>query len=425
MYEFCNHQVKRELHSVPVRGMKRIFLFLFAIAACNVVVSVTAYANQQDLSEVRQQIKRQQQQLSQQRKEQNRLQQELKKQENSINNVLGELRKTEQELDELRRSIRETDKQIAQLEKQLAAQKQKLAEQLDSAYRAGLNPSVVEKMLSEKAQVSDRMLAYYQQFNRSRLELIESIQQTRSSLTEQKAEAQQQQKQQQAILSKQKQSQSSLQKTQNERKSTLTKLDRSIKQGENRLDVLKENENSLKRSIAQAEARAKKREQEELAAYQRKKAEQEKKSEKPYQPTENEKNLTRKANGLGAGKKQYAMPTNGSIGNRFGSVQMGELRWKGIVINSSSGAAVKAIADGRVILSDWLQGYGLVVVVDHGGGDMSLYGYNQRLSVQNGQYVKRGQKIAEVGNSGGQGKPSLYFEIRRKGNPVNPLNWVK
>ncbi|TNH04848.1 murein hydrolase activator EnvC [Testudinibacter sp. TR-2022] len=385
----------------------------------------SSYANQQDLSKIQQQIKQQQQQLAQQRQEQNRLQQELKKQENSINNVLGELRKTEQDLGSLRQNIRETDKQIAHLEKQLATQKQKLAEQLDSAYRAGLNPSVIEKMLSEKAQESDRMYAYYQQFNRTRSELIESIKQTQASLEKQKAEAQQQQKQQQAILNKQKQSQSSLQKTQNERKSTLTKLDRSIKQGENRLEVLKENENSLKRSIAQAEQRARQREQQELAAYQKKKAEQEKKSDKPYQPTETEKQLTRKTSGLGAGKKQYALPTSGSIANRFGSVQMGELRWKGIVINSSNGAAVQAIADGRVILADWLQGYGLMVVVDHGAGDMSLYGYNQRLSVQNGQFVKRGQKIAEVGSSGGQGKSSLYFEIRRKGNPVNPLNWVK
>ena len=412
---------------MPVFGIKR-YLLLFLSVLCTIVfcgVSISAYANQQDLSKVQQQIKQQQQQLSQQRQEQGRLQQELKKQESSINSVLGELRKTEQELNDLRRNIRETDKQITQLEKQLTEQKQKLAEQLDSAYRAGLNPSAMEKILSEKAQVSDRMLAYYQEFNRARMELIESIRQTQASLEAQKNEAQQQQKQQQAILNKQKQSQSSLQKTQNERKSTLTKLDRSIKQGENRLEVLRENENSLKRSIAQAEERARKREQEELAAYQKKKEEQEKKNDKPYQPTENEKNLTRKTSGLGAGKKQYAMPVNGTIANRFGSVQMGELRWKGIVVNSSSGAEVNEIADGRVILSDWLQGYGLVVVVDHGSGDMSLYGYNQRLNVQSGQYVKSGQKIAEVGSSGGQGKPSLYFEIRRKGNPVNPLNWIK
>ena len=226
-------------------------------------------------------------------------------------------------------------------------------------------------------------------------------------------------------MNKQKQSQSSLQKTQNERKSTLTKLDRSIKQGENRLEVLRENENSLKRSIAQAEERARKREQEELAAYQKKKEEQEKKNDKPYQPTENEKNLTRKTSGLGAGKKQYAMPVNGTIANRFGSVQMGELRWKGIVVNSSSGAEVNAIADGRVILSDWLQGYGLVVVVDHGSGDMSLYGYNRAIYKKEGAIVNANETIAAVGNSSGQSQDALYFEIRQGTSPQNPARWCR
>ena len=75
---------------------------------------------------------------------------------------------------------------------------------------------------------------------------------------------------------------------------------------------------------------------------------------------------------------------------------------------------MKAIADGRVIPADWLQGYGLVVVVEHGKGDMSLYGYNQSALVSVGTQVRAGQPIALVGSSGGQGRPSLYFEIRRR-----------
>lgn len=85
-----------------------------------------------------------------------------------------------------------------------------------------------------------------------------------------------------------------------------------------------------------------------------------------------------------------------------------------IVIGASEGSEVKAIADGRVILADWLQGYGLVVVVEHGKGDMSLYGYNQSALVSVGTQVRAGQPIALVGSSGGQGRPSLYFEIRRR-----------
>ena len=78
-----------------------------------------------------------------------------------------------------------------------------------------------------------------------------------------------------------------------------------------------------------------------------------------------------------------------------------------------------------MILANWLQGYGLVIVVDHGKGDMSLYGYNQAVSVKTGTLVRSGQKIAEVGSSGGQGQSALYFEIRRQGNAVNPLSWLQ
>lgn len=110
--------------------------------------------------------------------------------------------------------------------------------------------------------------------------------------------------------------------------------------------------------------------------------------------------------------------------NPFNGESLSELRWKGMVIGASEGTEVKAIADGRVILADWLQGYGLVVVVEHGKGDMSLYGYNQSALVSVGSQVRAGQPIALVGSSGGQGRPSLYFEIRRQGQAVNPQPWL-
>ncbi len=94
------------------------------------------------------------------------------------------------------------------------------------------------------------------------------------------------------------------------------------------------------------------------------------------------------------------------------------------MIGASEGTEVKAIADGRVILADWLQGYGPVVVVEHGKGDMSLYGYNQSALVSVGAQVRAGQPIALVGSSGGQGRPSLYFEIRRRVRPsIHSRGW--
>jgi len=134
--------------------------------------------------------------------------------------------------------------------------------------------------------------------------------------------------------------------------------------------------------------------------------------------------LISRTGGLGAPRGQAFWPVRGSILHRYGEQLQGELRWKGIVIAAGEGTEVKAIADGRVILADWLQGYGLVVVVEHGKGDMSLYGYNQSALVNVGTQVRAGQAIALVGNSGGQGRPSLYFEIRRQGQAVNPQPWL-
>ena len=128
--------------------------------------------------------------------------------------------------------------------------------------------------------------------------------------------------------------------------------------------------------------------------------------------------------GLGRPGGQAVWPVRGNVTHRFGEALQGELRWKGMVISAPEGSEVKAIADGRVLLADWLQGYGLVVVIEHGKGDMSLYGYNQSALVNVGAQVKAGQPIALVGTSGGQGEPSLYFEIRRQGQAVNPQPWL-
>ncbi|NPE70808.1 peptidoglycan DD-metalloendopeptidase family protein, partial [Dickeya dadantii] len=137
-----------------------------------------------------------------------------------------------------------------------------------------------------------------------------------------------------------------------------------------------------------------------------------------------ERSLMARTGGLGQPAGQYVWPVRGRTLHRFGEPLQGELRWKGLVIGASEGTEVRAIADGTVLMADWLQGYGQVVVLEHGKGDMSLYGYNQSALVSVGAQVKAGQPVALVGNSGGQNQPALYFEIRRQGQAVNPLPWL-
>ena len=96
-----------------------------------------------------------------------------------------------------------------------------------------------------------------------------------------------------------------------------------------------------------------------------------------------------------------------------------------MVLASQYGAPVKAIDSGKVVFADWLRGYGLMVLIDHGKGDMTLYGYNQNLMKKEGDKVRAGETIAVVGDSGGQDRPSLYFEIRRNSKAQNPRSWLK
>lgn len=378
-----------------------------------------------ELVKVQQQIKQQEQKIAEQKREQNKLQASLKTQETQINHVLGKLRQTESELRESRQLMQETNKQIKQLEKKEKEQKQKLAKQLDEMYRAGVNPSTFEKLLSEEAKKAERMKAYYDHLNQVRLALIEELKATQLQLQKERGLVQHQQKEQQSQLATQKKQQQELQKVQRERQSTLNQLSQNLAKDQNRLDTLKANETALRQQIQRAEQLAREQEKREREALAKKQQSEEKKTQKPYQPTAQERQLMASSSGLGQPRGQYAYPVNGKILNRFGSTQMGELKWKGIVIAASAGSPVKAIADGRVILSNWLDGYGWMVIVKHGEQDLTLYGHNQSVAVREGQLVKAGQKIAEVGSSGGQSRAGLYFEIRRKGTAVNPMGWLR
>jgi murein hydrolase activator len=124
-------------------------------------------------------------------------------------------------------------------------------------------------------------------------------------------------------------------------------------------------------------------------------------------------------------KGKMPLPIRGTIQARFGSQRGGDarLKWDGLLISASEGAGVHAIHGGRVVFADWLRGSGLLLILDHGGGYLSLYGHNQTLLREVGAWVQPGEAVATVGSSGGLGSPSLYFSIRHQGRPLDPLAW--
>ncbi|MEE3609607.1 murein hydrolase activator EnvC [Avibacterium paragallinarum] len=378
-----------------------------------------------DLSDIQNQIQQQEKRIADQKREQNKLQSTLQEQELRIDHIINQLNKTSEDLKIINKKIAETDTQIKHLEQQEKEQKEKLAKQLDEMYRLNHNTSILDKLLSEKAQQSDRLMRYYHYINQARVDLIKDLKQTQHYLIAHKKDIQQQYNEQQHYLNEQTKYQLNLQKIQQERRTTLDKLNITLSQAQNKLNELKNNEAALRLQIQHAEQKTKEQEKREREILVLDQPHTNNAKQKPYVSTKKEKQLEVNHLGLGKPQKQYQYPTTGKILNQFGSTQMGELKWKGIVIKADSGKPVKAIANGRVILANWLQGYGLMIIIKHGDHDLSLYGYNQSISVKEGEFVSAGQKIAEVGATGGQANSGLYFEIRRKGIPVNPIGWLK
>jgi septal ring factor EnvC (AmiA/AmiB activator) len=122
---------------------------------------------------------------------------------------------------------------------------------------------------------------------------------------------------------------------------------------------------------------------------------------------------------------KLSWPVAGKLLASFGQNRAGGVKWDGVLVSGSQGAAVRAVYHGRVVYADWLSGLGLLTIIDHGDGYLSLYGHNERLYKEVGERVTAGDTIATVGDSGGRSTPALYFEIRKAGRPVDPRPWFK
>ena len=411
----------------PKRQSLWPLIYASALSAGVLLCPLSAQADDRDqLKSIQQDIATKERAVRQQQQQRSALLAQLKTQEQAIAAAARKLRDTQNTLAQLNRQIDAMNASIAKLEQQKASQERNLAAQLDASFRQGQHTGLQLILSGEESQRGQRLQAYFGYLNQARQETIAQLKQTREEVAAQKAELEEKQTQQQTLLYEQQAQQAKLEQARNERKKTLSGLESSIQQGQEQLSELRQNESRLRDRLARAEAAARARAEREAREAEQVRSRQQEASRKgtSYKPSESERSLMARTGGLGSPGGQAYWPVRGPLLHRYGEQLQGELRWKGIVIGASEGTEVKAVADGRVILADWLQGYGLVVVVEHGKGDMSLYGYNQSALVSVGAQVRGGQPIALVGSSGGQGRPSLYFEIRRQGQAVNPQPWL-
>ncbi|WP_417690527.1 murein hydrolase activator EnvC family protein [Pseudidiomarina sp.] len=303
------------------------------------------------------------------------------------------------QLAELATSLRRTNQRINELQQQqqqlIAEQQQQqqwLAKQVDMAYRIGEHDLLKLILNQEEPAELERLHGYYGYFNRARLQKLEELKATQAELEQVTAQVASEQQQLAQQKQQQEQQQQRLEREKTEQQKLVRQLNQEQRQDQSRVAQLEQDQRELENVLAAI-----------IAALR----------DEPQ------------LDGLRQLKGKMSWPTQGNVQRIFGRSRSGGVKWKGILIDAAEGSPVKAIADGRVIYANWMRGFGLLLVLDHGDGYMSLYGHNQTLLPNVGEVVRRGEEVARVGQSGGRESPALYFEIRLKGDPVNPTQWVR
>jgi len=324
------------------------------------------------------------------------LQNQLKQNEKKIGDLMKQIQEIQDKIDAGKHKVSSLKGRQQDLQDDKVAQQKLIAQQIRAAYRIGKQEYFKVVLNQQDPNQLSRMLTYYDYFNRARADQIDRYRDTISSLEQVKQQILVQNKtldeDRQALAGQQ----AALLATQRNRQKTLVALNEQIRQTGSEIDTRRKDRSRLQALLDQI--------------------------------TQSIANLPTPTDTLPfAGERgKLPMPVVGTIANQFHAARNdGKLRWDGILIEAPAGTPVKAIHYGRVVFSDWLRGFGLLLIIDHGDGYMSLYGHNQVLYQEVGDWVTAGQTIATVGDTGGQKRPGLYFEIRHKGKPADPLRWCK
>lgn len=366
--------------------------FCLTAAVClTLFLPTQSHANDAELKGMKQEISRQSSVLIKQKKALSNLQTDLRQHETSIANASKKARTAEKELTTLKKSITALKQQQSELNQQKIGQTEVLKELLVNYYLIHHNSPLSNVLSGEEATQIDRMTQYAQRLSETRVAAISQLEFTNMQLKEKEAALLKQQQRQSQVISQYKKDKRHLQTAQNKRKKTVSSIKKRISNENSYLSELQQNEKRLKTAISKAKI----------------------KNNVPM-------------DGLKRQKGRLPWPVNNAKTlHSFGTKQTGQLTWKGMVLASDYGTPVKAVYSGKIVFADWLRGYGLMVLIDHGKGDMTLYGYNQSLMKKEGDKVRAGETIAVVGDSGGQDRSSLYFEIRRNSKAQNPRSWLK
>jgi septal ring factor EnvC (AmiA/AmiB activator) len=377
-------------------------------------------------------------------------QRKLEKVKRELKDVAAQRRRTEGQRGDASRALRDADEQVGRstralqdteakiakgrsdlvalqarrtaLQASLGERKAELASLLRAAYTVGDDAPLKLMLAQDRVADANRLLAYHRYLQRERARKIaalsaelDEVQQVETRIAATRRELSAARARQAAQLAQ-------VTRDRSDRSALVAQLDRKVQDQRGREQALGRDAKGLQRVLDQLRAAAARaeRERREAAARAAREAEVAKREGKPVPPA-----AKPYANAAPIQVGGLGWPLSGSLIARFGGTLPDGRRSSGLLIAAAAGTPVHAVADGRVVFAEWMSGYGLICIVDHGNGNMSLYAYNDALLRDVGDEVHRGDPVASVGNSGGQGRPALYFELRRQGSPVDPAAWLR
>ncbi|HEX5057195.1 MAG TPA: peptidoglycan DD-metalloendopeptidase family protein [Gammaproteobacteria bacterium] len=385
----------------------RICRYLLAILC----LGFTAFAVADNPDSARQ-VKDQSRKLEAIRGQIRQIQSELTAREEQRNSLLSELRiaetglnKTARKLHDLNRNTAAAKAELAglvarrvELQTRLNRNRQLLAAQLRAAYFSGGQERIKLLLNQQDPAALARVTRYYEYLTSARLDLMQSTRETLAGLALVEtgiADNTQAMKYLKLQYETEHQTWSQLRV---ERQQLLSRLDSQIKESADTIDRLKADQARIQELIASLTG--------------------------IFSDIPGPLQAVRQFAQL---KGSLSLPVRGPLLNRYGQKRAAgsDLIWQGVNIGAQRGSEVKAISRGRVAFADWLPGLGLMMIIDHGQGYMSLYGHNEALFKETGDWSEAGEVIATVGDSGGRTQTALYFEVRHQGTPVNPLEWCQ
>ena len=351
---------------------------------------------EQQLQQVREEIESLRRERARLDRRQGELQQSLQRSEEMIARQHESLHELQPQLEASSTRLASLAQELKVSAQQLGIQREQLAEQLRSVWRSDSGDLLRLLLEHDDPATLERVLTYHGYLQRAREEQLLALTTTLREVERLNASEREERERLGELHRRESSSLAALEATQRERHQIIDQLQRQIGDSEARETELVRDAEELETVLSTLRAAVSR-----LA---------------PTAPAKPFRTL----------RGSLPWPVEGGVRVRFGSTRGSSgLRWRGIVIDASEGAPVQATASGRIVLTEWLRGYGLVIIVDHGDDYLTLYAHNQSLFREVGEEIMQGETIAAAGSSGGGNRGGVYFEIRHRGEALNPQQWLK